>query len=198
MRTRRTDRYVTSLLIVRVQLSSITNVLLLPQAIVGVPYEKVRAEIQASDAELARGLSKKHILNIRGEPPMSRCKNPLMLFIAGYLRPIASDYLSRILELLLALLVSLGLSPDAAPLEDLAAPLQDEHEIRREVCEQVAGWFGTLENGIWKVNAEKAAAQIGLGIIAAYRVRSNLLLFLNGSIPNTESLDISFIARAHL
>jgi hypothetical protein len=68
--------------------------------------------------------------------------------------------------------VSLGSDASAAPLEDLVASLQDEHDVRREVCEQVVRWYGTVDEAshTWKVDIESVVRQIGLGVLRTQRV----------------------------
>lgn len=89
---------------------------------------------------------------------------------AGYLRPIAPVHLNTILELLLNYLISLSLSHEAAPVDDLVSALADEHDIPREVSNQVMSWFGQVEDGTWKMDANAVVAEIGLGIIRHYKV----------------------------
>ena len=87
------------------------------------------------------------------------------------LRPIAPSHLTTILELLLNYLVSLSLSHQAAPVEDLAAALDDEHEIKREVSRQVMAWFGGVRAGLWTMDVDATVKEVGLGILRAYKVR---------------------------
>ena len=99
---------------------------------------------------------------------------------AGYLRPIAREHLDTILELLLNYLVSLSLSHQAAPVDDLVSALADEHDVPHDVSNQVMSWFGQVEEGTWKVDVDAVAAEIGLGIIRHYKVpfcRPSRLLF---------------------
>lgn len=91
------------------------------------------------------------------------------LIRAGYLRPIAPAHLNTILELLLNYLISLNLSHEAAPVDDLVSALIDEHDIPREVSNQVMSWFGQVE-GTWKMNPDAVVAEIGLGIIRHFKV----------------------------
>lgn len=90
--------------------------------------------------------------------------------ITGELRPIAPAYLTQILELLLTYLVSLSLSHQAAPVDSLTSALEEEHEIKRQVCTQVMEWFGEIEDGIWKLDETAAVKEVGLGILRAYKV----------------------------
>ncbi|KAN0090893.1 Sister chromatid cohesion protein Dcc1 [Tylopilus felleus] len=115
-------------------------------------YEQARKEIQASESELRVGLRERRIL-----------------VLDGYLRPIASAYLNTILELLLNYLISLNLAHDAAPVEDLVSSLADEHEIPRDVSDQVMSWFGQVEGDTWQMDVNAVVAGIGLGIIRHYK-----------------------------
>lgn len=124
--------------------------------------EEMRSQIQASDAEFARGLKEKHIL-----------------VIGNRLRPIAPAYLNTILELLLNTVVSLSLPLDAAPATDLADTLSTDHDISVNVSMQVMSWFGELENwslnrpnldAIWSMDEKAVVRQLGLGLLSSYRV----------------------------
>ncbi|KAJ7276481.1 sister chromatid cohesion protein Dcc1, partial [Mycena haematopus] len=115
-------------------------------------YAAARATIQASDAELARGLRQQRILDIHGA-----------------LRSIAPGYLTTILETILNLLVSQSMVPRAVPVEDLAATLADESEISRAVSMQVMAWFGEINNGVWTMDVEDVLREIGLGILRQYK-----------------------------
>ncbi|KAH0827514.1 sister chromatid cohesion protein Dcc1 [Lanmaoa asiatica] len=116
-------------------------------------YEQARGEIQASDSELKLGLKERRILVLGGSLP----------------RPIAPVHLSTILELLLNYLISLSLSHDAAPVDDLVSSLVDEHEVPREVSNQVMSWFGQVEEDTWKMDINAVVAEIGLGILRHYK-----------------------------
>lgn len=118
-------------------------------------YAAARATIQASDAELARGLRQQRILDIHGA-----------------LRPIAPGYLTSILETILNLLVSQSIVPRAVPVEDVAATLADENEISRPVSTQVMTWFGDINDGVWTMDVEGVLREIGLGILRQYKVYS--------------------------
>ncbi|KAJ7507903.1 sister chromatid cohesion protein Dcc1 [Mycena galericulata] len=119
----------------------------------GLTYAAARAAIQASDAELARGLRAHRILDVHGG-----------------LRPIAPAFLSSILESVLNLLVSQGMSPRAAPAEELAATLADESEISRAVSGQVMAWFGEVSrDGKWAMDVEAVVREIGLGILRQHK-----------------------------
>jgi len=97
----------------------------------------------------------------------------VFLIHAGYLRPIAPVHLNTILELLLNYLISLSLSHEAAPVDDLVSALADDHDIPRDVSNQVMSWFGQVEEGTWKMDVNAAVAEIGLGILRHYKVPSS-------------------------
>ncbi|KAJ7665539.1 hypothetical protein B0H17DRAFT_1162678 [Mycena rosella] len=108
----------------------------------GLTYAAARATIQASDAELARGLRQQRILDIHGA-----------------LRPIAPAYLTSILETILNFLVSQSMSAlRAVPEEDVAATLADENEISR-----------ALREGAWTMDVEAVVREIGLGILRQHK-----------------------------
>ncbi|KAG9316366.1 sister chromatid cohesion protein Dcc1 [Chiua virens] len=115
-------------------------------------YEHARGEIQASEAELRQGLEERRIL-----------------VLDGCLRPVAPAHLNTILELLLNYLVSLSLSHDAAPVDDLVSALVDDHEVPREVSNQIMSWFGQIEANTWKMDVNAVIAEIGLGIIRHHK-----------------------------
>ena len=121
--------------------------------------EDVKSELQASDAEFEAGLRDMHILVINGE-----------------LRPIVPRYLNTVLELILNTLVSQSLSPDAAPLVDVADALRADHEVPFDVTKQVMSWFGTFEASTisgetWTMNVDAVVRQLGIGILSEHRVR---------------------------
>ncbi len=97
------------------------------------------------------------------------------------MRPIASDYLNHLLELILNLLASLSLKHDSAPVETLLIALADDHDVSRAVSEQVMSWFGETKNGKWAMNAPAIVKEIGLGILRNYRVRIVMrrILYMN-------------------
>lgn len=97
---------------------------------------------------------------------------------AGYLRPIAPVHLNTILELLLNYLILLNLSHEAAPVDDLVSALVDEHDIPRQVSNQVMSWFGQVEKGTWKMDVDAVVAEIGLGIIRHYKVPFSFFLIV--------------------
>ncbi|KAI0644549.1 sister chromatid cohesion protein Dcc1 [Trametes meyenii] len=120
-------------------------------------YEDARATIQASDAELDKGLRDRRILILKGE-----------------LRPLAPSHLAAILELLLTNLVSLSLPHTAAPVSPLLAALEDDHDIRREVARQVMAWFGRIAHDgdgpeKWEMDVDTVVKEVGLGILRTYK-----------------------------
>lgn len=117
-------------------------------------YEETRGTIQASDAELDRGLQTMRILNINGE-----------------LRPIAHAYLQTILEMILNQLVSDGLSHESASVEQITNALADVHEIPRSVTTQVMAWFGEIRHGSWAMDVNGVVREVGLNLLRPHRVR---------------------------
>ncbi|KAF5321094.1 hypothetical protein D9619_000774 [Psilocybe cf. subviscida] len=115
-------------------------------------YEDARQQIQASDAELDKGLKDRRILIINRE-----------------LRPIAPAYLTRLLELIINLLVSLSMKHDAVQVEPLTTALADEHDVSRAVSTQVMQWFGELKDGRWKMDVPAVVREVGLGILRNHR-----------------------------
>ncbi|KDR83664.1 hypothetical protein GALMADRAFT_235995 [Galerina marginata CBS 339.88] len=115
-------------------------------------YKDAKEEIQASDAELDRGLKDRRILIINNE-----------------LRPIAPAFLNRLLELILNLLVSLSMKHASASVEDLSSALADDHEVSRAVSTQVMSWFGEIKEGKWKMDVEAVVKEVGLGILRNHR-----------------------------
>ncbi|RDX45608.1 hypothetical protein OH76DRAFT_1387628 [Lentinus brumalis] len=117
-------------------------------------YEDARSTIQASDAELDKGLRDRRILILDGE-----------------LRPIARSHLTTILELILTNLVSLSLPHTAAPIATLVSALEHEHDIRSAVSRQVFSWFGRVDEnrGTWDMDVDAVIREVGLGILRAYR-----------------------------
>lgn len=87
------------------------------------------------------------------------------------LRPIAPAYLTRLLELILNLLVSLSMKHDAAQVEPLTTALADEHDVSSVVSTQVMQWFGELKDGHWKMDVPAVVREVGLGILRNHRVR---------------------------
>lgn len=135
-------------------------------------YEQARSEIQASEAEFARGLKERRILVLEGKSktPSDGCSSRYINIILGQLRPIAPAHLSTILELLLNYLISLSLSHQAAPIEELVSVLADEHEIPRAVSKQVMSWFGDVKEGLWKMDIDAVIRELGVGILRHHRV----------------------------
>lgn len=88
----------------------------------------------------------------------------------GQLRPIAPAHLSTILELLLNYLISLSLSHQAAPIEELVSALADEHEIPRAVSNQVISWFGYVNEGLWKMDVDAVIRELAVGILRHHKV----------------------------
>ena len=82
----------------------------------------------------------------------------------------APVHLNTILELLLNYLISLNVSHEGAPVDDLVSALADEHEIPRDVSDQVMSWFGHVEEGTWKMDVDAVVAEIGIGILRHYKV----------------------------
>lgn len=144
----------------------------------------MRGEIQASDSELRLGLKERRILVLDGPCTDFRFWGRLTDH-AGYLRPIAPVHLNTILELLLNYLISLSLSHEAAPVDDLVSALADEHDMPREVSNQVMSWFGQVEDGMWKMDANALVAEIGLGIIRHYKVCPSFICIAPASSPLT-------------
>ncbi|KAF9222542.1 hypothetical protein BS17DRAFT_708355 [Gyrodon lividus] len=115
-------------------------------------YAQAQSEIQASESEFNISLKERRVL-----------------VLDGCLRPISPAHLSTILELLLNYLTSLSLSHEAAPVEELVSSLADDHEIPREVSNQIISWFGVVKEGTWKMDVDAVVAEIGLGIIRHYK-----------------------------
>ncbi|KAH7913138.1 sister chromatid cohesion protein Dcc1 [Hygrophoropsis aurantiaca] len=115
-------------------------------------YQQARNEIQASEFEFSQGLKDRRIL-----------------ILDGNLRPIVPAHLSTILELLLNYLISLGLSHQSAPVEELASTLADEHEIPRIVTTQILSWFGVVNENLWSMDVNAVITEIGLGILRHHK-----------------------------
>lgn len=136
-------------------------------------YDDAEDMLQASSTELARGLRDRRVLTIQGlflSLPSSRLKftSPP----SDELRPIAPSHLTTILELLLNYLVSLSQPHHAADVENLAAALEDDHEVKRDVSRQVMGWFGEVKGGKWAMDVNATVKEVGVGILRAYKVRA--------------------------
>jgi len=115
-------------------------------------FEDTREMLQASDQELTEGLKERRILVLK-----------------SFLRPIAPSHLTTVLELLLNALVSLSLSHESAPVEDLLSALEDDHEISRDVAQQVMEWFGEIDAGRWRMDVNLTVREVGLGILRVYK-----------------------------
>lgn len=115
-------------------------------------YDEAKSEIQASDAELDKGLRDRRILIINNE-----------------LRPIAPDYLNRLLELFLNLLVSLSMKHASASVEKLSSALAENHEVSRVVSTQIMSWFGEIKDGKWTMDVDAVVKELGLGILRNHR-----------------------------
>ena len=137
-------------------------------------FEDARGVIQASDAELLRGLRDMHILIVNGKY-ISTTSWQLAHTVTGELRPIAPGYLKSILEMILNLLVSHSLSHAATSVEVLSSALADVHEVPRTVSTQVMGWFGEIRQGIWKMDVASVVREVGLNILRPFKVWAPLL-----------------------
>ncbi|KAI0344567.1 hypothetical protein BDW22DRAFT_1060919 [Trametopsis cervina] len=115
-------------------------------------YDDARTLLQASDFELDKGLKERKVLSFNGQ-----------------LRPIASSHLTAILELLLNALVSLSLSHENAPTDDLLTALEEDHEINRDVARQVMQWFGEVRSSRWTMDVDAIVREVGIGILRAYK-----------------------------
>ncbi|KAA1476803.1 hypothetical protein DENSPDRAFT_807700 [Dentipellis sp. KUC8613] len=129
-------------------------------------YEQARAELQASERELACALRERHIL-----------------IIDGNLRPLTPHYLLTLLEQLLTVLVASAQRHDGAgaSVPVLVRALAAEHGVRRAVSVQVMGWFGALvgaggegqeeggEEERWVVDVPRVVTQVGLGVLRGYK-----------------------------
>ncbi|KAH9858570.1 sister chromatid cohesion protein Dcc1 [Lenzites betulinus] len=119
-------------------------------------YDEALGTIQASDAELNKGLRDRRVLILKGE-----------------LRPIAPSYLTTILEALLNTLVSHSLPHTDAPLTSLLVALEEDHEVRRDVTHQILGWFGRVDEGelgsTWEMDVAAVVREVGLGILRTYK-----------------------------
>jgi sister chromatid cohesion protein DCC1 len=156
-------------------------------------YKQARSEIQASESEFNLGLKERRILVLDGQLCTSFFITLFSMSLEiGWLRPIASAHLSTILELLLNYLISLSLSHEAAPVEELVSALADDHEIPREVSNQIISWFGVVKKGVWKMDVNALVAEIGLGIIGHYKVVSSSL-----HLPHSLKAVILYKARPY-
>ncbi|KAG8864458.1 hypothetical protein FRB96_004961 [Tulasnella sp. 330] len=116
-------------------------------------YDQVRGLIQASDAELDRGLREKHILSVDGN-----------------LQAIPTHQLTQFLTYILNNLVSHHASRTASiPLKELLDQLQDDHAIAPDVSRQICTWFGDMESGSWTMDVEGVVKEVGLGVLVENR-----------------------------
>ncbi|KAJ3710472.1 sister chromatid cohesion protein Dcc1 [Lentinula raphanica] len=113
-------------------------------------YADARAMVQASEAELDRGLRERRILRINEN-----------------LRPISSAYLTKIIQFILNTLVALSLNHESVPIGKLSTALADEHDVPRIVSVQVMGWFGDISEleGKWRMDVSAVVREAGLGIL---------------------------------
>jgi sister chromatid cohesion protein DCC1 len=54
--------------------------------------------------------------------------------------------------------------------EELVSVLDDEHEIPRAVSNQVISWFGDVQEGLWKMDADAVIRELGIGILRHHMV----------------------------
>ncbi|KAF8913973.1 sister chromatid cohesion protein Dcc1 [Gymnopilus junonius] len=150
-------------------------------------YKEAKEQIQASDAELDRGLRERRILIINNE-----------------LRPIAHSFLNRLLELELNLLVSLSMKHTSVSVEDLCSTLSDDHDVPRTVSTQVMSWFGVITEGRWKMDVEGVVKEVGLGILRNHRQdpieRNELLSKWKSQVGDTfaDSVSLSLLAGNYI
>ncbi|KAF5344156.1 hypothetical protein D9758_008880 [Tetrapyrgos nigripes] len=111
-------------------------------------YADAKRLVQASEIELERGIKDRRILDINGD-----------------LRRIAPNYLSHIIELILTSLVSLSLPHERAPVEELCTCLADQHEVPRVVSRQILSWFGSIQDGHWKMDVDNVIREAGLSLL---------------------------------
>ncbi|PPQ94004.1 hypothetical protein CVT25_009852 [Psilocybe cyanescens] len=141
-------------------------------------YQEAKQEIQASDAEIDKGL-----------------KNLRVLIINNELRPISPTFLNHLLELILNILVSLSMKHASVSVEDLSSALADDHEVSRAVSTQVMSWFGEIKDGRWKMDVEGVVKELGLGILRKHRhdpiERDDLLVQWKSHVGDTFESSIS-------
>ncbi|KAE9399044.1 hypothetical protein BT96DRAFT_994320 [Gymnopus androsaceus JB14] len=120
-------------------------------------YADAQAMIQASEAELSRGLRERRILQINES-----------------LRPISSAYLTKIIQFILNSLAALSLNHESVPIEKLCTALADEHDVPRTVSVQVMGWFGDINEleGRWTMNVDAVVREARLGILKESKDKS--------------------------
>ncbi|KAG8990356.1 hypothetical protein FRB90_001799 [Tulasnella sp. 427] len=87
----------------------------------------------------------------------------------GYLQPLPSSELTKIISYILTLIPKHSWSPSAVPLVKLSSELLYEHEIPKPVTNQVCEWFGIIEGDEgkekWSMNHEKVVTEVGLGVL---------------------------------
>jgi len=147
-------------------------------------FQEAKEQIQASPAELEKGLRDRHILIVDSEEIivlLFALNLWVRFFIVSFidvLRPIAPGFLDRSLVLILDTLVSKSMKHTTASVEDLSSALYFDHEISRVVSTQIMSWFGEIKEGKWKMDVNGVVKEIGLGILRRHRVRL-ILLFLD-------------------
>ncbi|THV08475.1 hypothetical protein K435DRAFT_959038 [Dendrothele bispora CBS 962.96] len=154
-------------------------------------YADAKIQVQASDAELDRGLKDRRILNINGE-----------------LRPIALQYLSHIIELILNSLVSLSLPHENVPIEKLCSALYEQHDVPRVVSTQILLWFGSINDhegqSHWKMDVNSVIKEAGLSILRNHKrdpIRtSDLLTAWQAMVGDTfaNAVDLKLLAGNYL
>ncbi|KIK68058.1 hypothetical protein GYMLUDRAFT_36879 [Collybiopsis luxurians FD-317 M1] len=117
-------------------------------------YADAQSLVQASEAELDRGLRDRRILRINES-----------------LRPISSSYLTKIIQFILITLAALSLDHESVPIEKLCAALANEHDVSRTVTIQVMGWLGDINeiDGKWKMDVEAVVREAGLGLLKEHK-----------------------------
>ncbi|KAG8919857.1 hypothetical protein FRC01_001066 [Tulasnella sp. 417] len=115
-------------------------------------YNQVRGLVQASDAELERGLREKRVLQMD-----------------GYLQSLPPNELTKIISYILTLIPKHAWSPAAVPLAKLSSELLYEYEVPKTVTRQVCEWFGLLEGDEgkekWLIDQQKVVTEVGLGVL---------------------------------
>ncbi|WVF69001.1 hypothetical protein IAT40_003775 [Kwoniella sp. CBS 6097] len=131
--------------------------------------EQLASVIQASEAELERGLKERNVVEVEGR----------MLFLPP--KP-----LKELLTLLLSLLTIHHTSPstpDVAPSKTIIDALKDEHDVPSSLCRPVLSLFGRLSSAdksvneqaaqaaeevdaeVWKADVEAMVRQVGNGLL---------------------------------
>ncbi|KIO30690.1 hypothetical protein M407DRAFT_68864 [Tulasnella calospora MUT 4182] len=115
-------------------------------------YNQVRGLVQASDVELERGLREKRVLQMD-----------------GYLQPLPSTELTKIISYILTLIPKHSWSPAGVPLAKLTSELLYEYEVPKTITRQVCEWFGLVEGDEgkekWVIDQEKVVTEVGLGVL---------------------------------